>query len=133
MYTIGATSGRVGLLRDGKLSRCSGCQAWGMTLQNEHSFPDAVQPYHRPPHKSDDPTPVPPPTHRVHLAVDSAAAVLRSEGAAVVLGPVTKAAANPLLMEDRPWEAANLNTYPSAALDPADGKVKLWYNTRTAW
>ena len=72
-------------------------------------------------------------THRVHLAVDSAAAVLRSEGAAVVLGPVAKAAANPLLMEDRAWEAANLNTYPSAALDPADGKVKLWYNARLWW
>ena len=55
--------------------------------------------------------------------------VARSRDATVVYGPVEKATENPLLAEDRPWEAANKNTYPTAAWDPADRKYKVWYNS----
>jgi hypothetical protein len=55
--------------------------------------------------------------------------VARSRNAAVVYGPVKKAKENPLLVEDRPWEAANKNTYPTAAWDPADRTYKVWYNS----
>ena len=65
---------------------------------------------------------------RMHLLADpslldhSAAA-----GVEITLGPVTKAAENPLLQEDRPWEVAWLNTYPTVAYDHASGKYKMWY------
>ena len=57
--------------------------------------------------------------------------VARSRDAAVVFGPVSKATENPLFAEDQPWEVANVNTYPTAAWDPADRKYKLWYNSNT--
>lgn len=52
-------------------------------------------------------------------------------GTRVTLAPVTKSAENPLFVEDKPWEGANRNTYPTAAFDSTDGKYKLWYNTNT--
>ena len=48
--------------------------------------------------------------------------------AQVVFGPVTKSAKNPLFVEDKPWEGANRNTYPTATFDSSDKKYKLWYS-----
>jgi hypothetical protein len=42
----------------------------------------------------------------VHLLADPAVAVAAGGGAALVPGPVTKSQHNPLLQEDREWEAA---------------------------
>jgi len=44
----------------------------------------------------------------------------------VQLGPVTKDIANPFFGEDRPWDVAWWNTYPTIAYDPTDTKYKLW-------
>lgn len=50
-------------------------------------------------------------------------------GIRVVLGPVTKDPANPLLAEGRvPWDLAWWNTYPSVAYDRKAQLYKLWYN-----
>ena len=65
----------------------------------------------------------------VYLVVDPA--VARAAGAHVVFGPVNTST-QPLFGQDRPWEAAWLNTNPTAALDPQTSAVKLWYNTLTS-
>ena len=66
---------------------------------------------------------------RIHHAVDPRAVDQgRTVGAQVVIGPVTKSAKNPLFVEDRPWEGANRNTYPTATFDPSDKTYKLWYS-----
>jgi hypothetical protein len=67
---------------------------------------------------------------RVYLAVDPNAVVQsqQAEPDKVVFGPV-HTLPHPLLSQDRPWEAAWLNTYPTAAWEPKAGKVMLWYNT----
>ena len=49
-----------------------------------------------------------------------------TEGLHVQLGPVTKDTANPFFGEDRPWDVAWWNTYPTIAYDPTDTKYKLW-------
>ena len=64
---------------------------------------------------------------RVQLVVDPEA-VAAHGGVAVVFGTVTKAQHNPLFAEDHPWEAANRNTYPTAAWDASDQMYKVWYS-----
>ena len=71
-------------------------------------------------------------TAAVHLLADPRTVLRQSAAVEIVLGPVTKAAANPLLVEDRPWEAAWLNTYPTVAWDRTARKYKLWYNGLTS-
>ena len=66
----------------------------------------------------------------VHLLADPDV-VAAANGAAITLGPVEKSPRNPVIREDRPWEGAFGNCYPTAAYDPADRKVKLWLNART--
>ena len=64
---------------------------------------------------------------RRHLLVDPdvvAATVGRTE---VALGPVHKSPANPLLAEDRKWEASWKNTNPSVVY--TDGVYHLWMTT----
>ena len=64
---------------------------------------------------------------RRHLLVDPdvvAATVGRTE---VALGPVHKSPANPLLAEDRKWEASWKNTNPSVVYK--DGVYHLWMTT----
>jgi hypothetical protein len=68
----------------------------------------------------------------VHLAVDPrsiprAAAGPNFQGPKIVFGPVSTLP-QPLIRQDRPWEAAWLNTNPTTAWDPTAKKVMLWYN-----
>ena len=63
-----------------------------------------------------------------HLTIDPSV-VEFSRGLEVSLGPVTKDSANPLFGEDKPWEAAWWNTYPTVAYDAATSKYKMWYNS----
>ena len=45
------------------------------------------------------------------------------------LGPVKKDSGNPFFGEDRPWDVAWWNTYPTIAYDKTDSKYKLWCAT----
>lgn len=47
----------------------------------------------------------------------------------LVPGSIQKAAANPLLCEDKPWEPRFDNVYPTVIRDPETGLYRLWYNT----
>lgn len=49
------------------------------------------------------------------------------------LGPVTKHPANPLMVEDRPWELRYDNLYPNVAYDPATRRYLCWYNPFAKW
>ena len=62
------------------------------------------------------------------LAIDPSAVVSVSPAFTVVLGPVTKDKANPFFGEDKPWDVAWWNTYPTIAYDTAAAKYRLWYN-----
>eukprot|EP00927_Polykrikos_kofoidii_P053804 TRINITY_DN48359_c0_g1_i1.p1 TRINITY_DN48359_c0_g1~~TRINITY_DN48359_c0_g1_i1.p1 ORF type:complete len:537 (-),score=48.44 TRINITY_DN48359_c0_g1_i1:127-1737(-) len=62
-----------------------------------------------------------------HLAIDPSA-VPMTYGMHVRLGPVKKDAASPLFGEDRPFDVAWWNTYPTIAYDPNASIYKLWYN-----
>ena len=64
---------------------------------------------------------------RIHHVVDPRVVDQELTAGAVVFGPVEKSAKNPLFVEDKPWEGANRNTYPTATFDPSDKKYKLWY------
>eukprot|EP01050_Picozoa_sp_SAG11_P016920 SAG11_NODE_2369_length_3447_cov_1.747611_1_plen_1057_part_00 len=68
---------------------------------------------------------------RVHLAVDPRSIPRALAGpttnSKIVLGPVSTLP-QPLIRQDRPWEAAWLNTYPTTAWEPTAQKVMLWYN-----
>jgi hypothetical protein len=64
---------------------------------------------------------------RRYLTIDPSA-VSSIEGLEVRLGPVQKDAANPFFGEDREWDVAWWNTYPTVAYDPNASKYKLWYN-----
>ena len=48
------------------------------------------------------------------------------------LGPVTKDAANPLLVEDKLWDVRWDNTYITARWDAERGRMRLWYNGFTS-
>ena len=61
------------------------------------------------------PPPAPRAPSTVHLLADPAT-VVNAANAQITFGPVVKAAENPLLREDRPWEPALLNTYVVANL-----------------
>ena len=52
-----------------------------------------------------------------------------SAGVSVAVGSVTKAAQNPLFVQDQPWETRIDNGYPNLAHDPDDplGAFRLWY------
>eukprot|EP00039_Didymoeca_costata_P005899 m.85750 g.85750 ORF g.85750 m.85750 type:complete len:503 (-) comp13022_c0_seq1:21-1529(-) len=65
----------------------------------------------------------------VILALDSR--YVSCQGCQVELGPVTKYENNPLFGEDKPWEMAWWNTYPTVAYDPHSALFKLWYNSNT--
>ena len=58
-----------------------------------------------------------------HLLIDDAV-VASAAGTRTVLGPVAKSPANPLLAEDREWEASWKNTNPS--IEYVDGVYHLW-------
>ena len=65
-------------------------------------------------------------TASLHLVVDPS--TVAQTTAKVVFGPVDTLS-HPLLSQDRPWEAAWLNTNPTVSWEPAGKKVLLWYNT----
>ena len=68
----------------------------------------------------------------MHLLADPRTVARLGPAAEIAFGPVEKATQNPLLREDKPWEAAWLNTYPTVAFDPTVRKYKLWYNGLTS-
>jgi hypothetical protein len=49
-------------------------------------------------------------------------------GFSTTVGPVTKDAANPLLVEDRLYDVRWDNTYITSMYDSITGKYRLWYN-----
>ena len=51
----------------------------------------------------------------------------RTENARLVLGTVEKAAENPLLPSDQPWENATNNYYPNVTWDAEAKLWKMWY------
>ena len=62
-----------------------------------------------------------------HLAIDPSA-VSMTHRMHVRLGPVRKDAASPFFGEDRPFDVAWWNTYPTIAYDPNASMYKLWYH-----
>lgn len=65
-----------------------------------------------------------------YLTIDSSV-IETTNGLEISLGPVAKDPANPLFGENRPWEAAWWNTYPTVAYDASTSKFKMWYNSNT--
>lgn len=66
------------------------------------------------------------PDPRKRLAFDTRA-IASVENARLVLGTVTKEAANPLFKADRPWENSLNNLYPNVLWDEDERVFKLWY------
>ena len=63
------------------------------------------------------------------LAIDPAAVdPAINPGLRVQLGPVAKDTKSPFFGEDKPWDIAWWNTYPTVAYDSSDSKYKIWYN-----
>jgi hypothetical protein len=60
-----------------------------------------------------------------HLLLDPRV-VAEATDARLVPGPVSKEAANPLFVEDRPWEVRFDNLYANILYD--DGRFRCWYN-----
>ena len=67
------------------------------------------------------------PAPRIRLFTDPRLAN-PSAGWSVVVGPVTKDAANPLLVEDQIYDVRWDNTYITARYDSTTGKFRMWYN-----
>jgi hypothetical protein len=65
-----------------------------------------------------------------HLLIDPNAVEMQTEGVEISLGNVVKDDTI-LLSEDRPWEAAWWNTYPTVAYDAKEKLYKMWYNGNT--
>ncbi len=61
------------------------------------------------------------------LLLDSSTNTLEAN-ARLEVGQVTKAAQNPLFVEDRPWETRFDNLYPNVMWDPATESYRCWYN-----
>eukprot|EP01048_Picozoa_sp_COSAG05_P000848 COSAG05_NODE_26_length_29797_cov_35.911139_11_plen_542_part_00 len=62
-----------------------------------------------------------------YLAIDPSV-VAETDSLRVRLGPVKKDASNPFFGEDRLWDVAWWNTYPTITYDTTVSKYKLWYN-----
>ena len=54
--------------------------------------------------------------------------IARTDGVRLSLGTVTKEPANPLFVEDKPWEVRFDNLYANVLFDEVDQLCKVWYS-----
>lgn len=76
---------------------------------------------------ADDAISVPPLRQDKYLLLDNRI-VDRAKGTKLVVGKVTKHPANPLFVEDKPWEVRLDNVYANVILDEQEKIYKCWYS-----